>query len=532
VREVRRRYRGDTLILETDFVTSSGTLRLTDFMPPRREHPRIVRIVECLDGQVAVHAEFKPRFAFGFAIPRIREEGESSFAFAGPDGLYLSGGPTFGAPPLDAHFTLTAGVRIPYVLTWVPSWREQVPPGLDAYDAEQETENFWKRWTSGIRAPARYRDAVVRSLITLKACTFEETGGIAAAPTTSLPETPGGERNWDYRFCWLRDASLTLNAFLRAGLREEAHAFFRWTRRAIAGDPAQMQIMYGLRGERRLSEVELPWLSGYGGARPVRIGNGAYDQFQLDVLGEVAAVLYLGSRQFGQTGPQGRRALVTIAEYVAKAWQRPDRGIWEMRGPERHFTASKVSAWTAIDRAVQVLEESQQEAQDTEVLQRLRKVRQEIVDEVLREGFNSERNTFTQYYGGKGLDASLLFIPLTGFLPPNDPRVVGTVAALERELMQDGLLLRFKPEGAVDGLSGDEGVFLACSFWLVVTYQMMGRQADATALFERLLSLRNDVGLLAEEYDPSGKRHLGNFPQAFSHFALVNAAYELTKARA
>jgi GH15 family glucan-1,4-alpha-glucosidase len=532
VLEVRRRYRGDTLILETDFVTSSGTLRVIDFMPPRREYAHIVRVVECIDGRVPVRAELKPRFAFGFAVPAIMEGRAWTFAFAGPDGLFLRGGPTFGPPALTAHFTLSAGDRIPYVLSWVPSWREEPPPAVDAFEAEQETEAFWKRWTSGIRPPARYRDAVVRSLITLKACTFGETGGIVAAPTTSLPETPGGERNWDYRFTWLRDASLTLNAFIRAGLRHEGRSFFYWTQRAIAGDPGQMQIMYGLRGERRLSEVELPWLTGYGGARPVRIGNGAYDQFQLDVLGEVAAVLYVGATQFGESSAPGRRSLLGIAEHVAKTWRNPDRGIWEMRGPERHFTASKVAAWTAIDRAIKALEDSSLERPDPETLQRLRKVRQEITDEVLREGFNRELNSFTQYYGGKGLDASLLFIPLMGFLPAKDPRVVSTVAALERELMEDGLLLRFRPEGDVDGLSGEEGVFLACSFWLVNTYQMMGRQADATALFERLLSICNDVGLLAEEYDTKRKRQLGNFPQAFSHFALVNSAYELTQTRA
>ncbi len=471
-----------------------------------------------------MRSEFTPRFAFGRAIPRFDQLEEATQALAGPDALYLFGGPTSGAPAVATDFVLSKGDFVSYVLADSRSW--EAPPHPSNYArAERETEEYWRCWCSKIQAPARWRDEVYRSLITLKACSYEPTGGIVAAPTTSLPETPGGERNWDYRFCWLRDAVLTVNALTRSGLGDEALSFVRWVLRAVAGDPSQVQIMYGIRGERRLSEVELGWLPGYGDAKPVRIGNAAYEQFQLDVLGEVSAVVYEVSKRRGILGPDAERALFNIARYVSNAWRRPDRGIWEMRGPERAFTASKVSAWTSLDRAIRYVEEHGL----PQPIDDLRAARKEIFEEVCREGFDKERNTFTQYYGGKGLDASLLFIPISGFLPPNDPRVLGTVAAIERELLQDGLVLRFKPEGEVDGLSGDEGVFLACSFWLADVYHMQGREEDAHRLFERVLSLANDVGLLAEEYDPKEKRQLGNFPQAFSHFPLINTAYLLSQ---
>ncbi len=524
-----RRYRKDTLILETDFTTETGTVRLVDFMPPwaGRDHSEICRSVECLDGKVSMRSELTPRFAFGRAIPRVVKLEEATQALAGPDALYLHGGPTPGAPLLATDFVLSKGDIVSYVLCDARSW--EAPPHASNYaKAERETEEYWKVWCSKIQAPSQWRDEVFRSLITLKSCTYEPTGGIVAAPTTSLPETPGGVRNWDYRFCWLRDAVLTVNALTRSGLSQEAVQFFRWVLRAVAGDPAQVQIMYGIRGERRLSEVQLDWLEGYGNAKPVRVGNAAYEQFQLDVLGELSIVIYEVSKEpefSGSLGPEAERALFNIAHYVSNAWRRPDRGIWEMRGPERSFTASKVSAWTSLDRAIRYSEEKGL----TEPLGDLRAVRTEIFEDVCHNGFDQKQNTFTQYYGGKGLDASLLFIPISGFLPATDPRVLGTVAALERELLQDGLLLRFKPEGEVDGLSGDEGVFLACSFWLASVYHMQGREEDARKLFERVLSLANDVGLLAEEYDPKGRRQLGNFPQAFSHFPLINLAYLLSE---
>jgi GH15 family glucan-1,4-alpha-glucosidase len=522
IREVQRRYRGDSLVLETDFDTDSGTLRITDFMVPREKVPHLVRTLECLHGRVPVHMEFAPRFAFGRAIPRFTSGEDYTRAMAGADALYLRGGPRSSPPKPVDDFTVVPGQKVSYVMSWGASY-EDPPRGINAYSAERITEKYWNTWASQIEAPARYRDVVVRSLITLKACTYEPTGGIVAAPTTSLPETPGGIRNWDYRFTWLRDSVLALRALMNAGLLDEAFAFREWMLRAVAGDPGQIQIMYGLRGERRLTESELPWLSGYTGARPVRVGNGAYDQFQLDVFGEVAGAIRFAQRKFGTLGPQGVQSLYDIATFVAKNWQKPDRGIWEMRGPERFFTASKVSAWSAIDCAIQVIENAHLEYS----LEPLREVRQQIHDEVLEKGFNAKKNSFTQYYGGTDLDGSLLFIPLSGFLPANDPRVIGTVEALERELTEDGLLLRFRPVGDVDGLAGDEGVFLACSFWLADTYYLMGRHDDARRLFERLVGLSNDLGLLAEEYEPHQKRQLGNFPQAFTHFALVNCAYLL-----
>jgi GH15 family glucan-1,4-alpha-glucosidase len=444
--------------------------------------------------------------------------------FAGPDALYLRGGPTHGSPALAADFLVSEGSEVSYSLCYGASYEEPTR-AEDVAQAESATEEFWTRWCSTLHVPAVYRDLVIRSLITLKACIYEPTGGIVAAPTSSLPETPGGVRNWDYRFCWLRDGALALRSLILAGLRKEAQAFFEWMLRAIAGDPAQVQIMYGIRGERRLSEVELTWLDGYAGAKPVRVGNAAFDQRQLDVFGEVAMVLYDASQRFRAHRPDAVRALIAVARYVATVWHEPDRGIWEMRGPERSFTASKVAAWAALDRAIRYTEEHGL----NESVEDLREARKAIFEEVCREGFNRSLNTFTQYYGGRALDASLLFIPLSGFLPATDARVIGTVKALESELLQDGLLLRFKPEAEVDGLSGEEGVFLACSFWLAAVYQMMGRKEDARNLFDRAASTRNDLGLLAEEYDTKHRRQLGNFPQAFSHFALVNAAFTLAE---
>jgi GH15 family glucan-1,4-alpha-glucosidase len=473
VTQISRRYRGNTLILETDFLTEAGAVRLIDFMPPRRgrEHSLVCRSIRCIKGTVPVRSELSPRLAFGRAVPCVIPIDSATKLFAGPDALYLRGGPSGGSPSLVAEFSLFEGDKVSYSLSYGRSY-EEPSRAEDVAEAERTTEEFWTRWCSTLHAPTPYRDMVIRSQITLKACIYEPTGGIVAAPTTSLPETPGGARNWDHRFCWLRDGSLSLRSLIFAGLREEAQEFFEWMLRAIAGDPAQVQIMYGIRGERRLSEVEIEWLDGYEGARPVRVGNAAFDQRQLDVYGEEALVLYEASQRFDAHSLDAVRALINIGRHVAKVWHLPDRGIWEMRGPERSFTASKVAAWTALDLAIRYCEEHGL----NEPVDDLRQMRKAIFDEVCREGFNSDRNTFTQYYGGTGLDASLLFIPLSGFLPPSDARVVGTVEAIERELLRDGLLLRFKPEEEVDGLSGDEGVFLACSFWLAGVYQMMGKR--------------------------------------------------------
>ena len=529
VRNIQRRYRKDTLILETDFITDAGRVRLIDFMATRRgeAHSQVCRSLRCIQGSVPVRSEVSPRLAFGRAVPRVLPIDNATKLFAGPDALYLRGGPMAGSPSLVAEFQLSQGAEVSYSLSYGRSY-EEPSSAAEVAQAERATEDFWTGWCSTLNVPPLYKDVVIRSLITLKACIYEPTGGIVAAPTTSLPETPGGVRNWDYRFCWLRDGALSLRSLIFAGLREEAREFFEWMLRAIAGDPAQVQIMYGIRGERRLSEVELVWLDGYEGARPVRVGNAAFDQRQLDIYGEVATVLYEASQRFDAHRPEAVQALINIARHVAKMWHLPDRGIWEMRGPERSFTASKVAAWTALDRAIRYVEEHSLK----ESVGDLRETRKAIFEEVCSEGFNSHLNSFTQYYGGTGLDASLLFIPLSGFLPATDARVIGTVAALERELLHDGLLLRFKPEAEVDGLSGEEGVFLACSFWLAGVYQMMGRAEDARRIFERAASTRNDLGLLAEEYDPKNHRQLGNFPQAFSHFALVNAAFVLAEGEA
>jgi GH15 family glucan-1,4-alpha-glucosidase len=522
VRSVERRYRGNTLILETDYTNDEGVVRVTDFMPIRRGTPRVVRIVECLRGEVTVRFELRPRFAYGLTVPRENSREDVTSAVAGPDALYLRGGPGPDAPPFNTEHTLEEGERVAYELAWARPY-DEVPPPLDIDEALRHTEAFWNEWTSRIRLPTDYQDVVMRSLITLKACTYCPSGAIVAAPTFGLPETPGGERNWDYRFTWVRDSALALSALLSAGLIAEAQEFVHWFLDAVGGAAGQFQIMYGIRGERILNEFTLPWLDGHGGAKPVRIGNGAFTQFQLDVLGELAAVIDIFAKAQGRLDTEHWKVLRSAAQVVAKSWREDDHGIWEMRGPLRAFTASKVAAWTAVDcwlRVVDMLDLKEDKA-PWETL------REEIRAEVLAKGFDAKRNTFTQYYGSPNVDASLLFIPLSGFLPATDPRVAGTVKAIEDELMQDGLVLRYKTTASDDGLSGEEGVFLACSFWLVRTYKMMGRDADARALFERVAALRNDVGLLAEEYLTHEKRQIGNFPQAFSHLTLINAAYTL-----
>ncbi|WP_375757260.1 glycoside hydrolase family 15 protein [Corallococcus exercitus] len=524
VREVRRRYRGKTLILETEFVTDEGAVRVVDFMPIRKGTPHLVRWVEGVRGTVAMRSELRPRFANGFTLPLISRRDGASAAVAGPDAVFLRGGTGKEPPPFESEFTVQAGQRIPFVLSWARPY-DGIPAPLDPEAALRETEAYWEDWASRLRLPSQHPDVVVRSLLTLKACSYQPSGALVAAPTFGLPETPGGERNWDYRFCWIRDSVLTLNAFMRADLTEEAGAFGDWLENAIGGAPKQLQIMYGIRGERRLTEVNLDWLAGYEGARPVRIGNGAYSQFQLDVLGEFAAVLYIHAQLVGKLAERGQKALKILATQVSEVWTEPDHGIWEMRGPKHSFTASKVSAWIVIDCWVRAIEQYGLKEDKAPWV----KLRQTIHDEVCSKGYDAKRGTFTQYYGSKGVDASLLFIALSGFLPPEDPRIAGTVRAIEEELMPEGLVLRYRTEESVDGLAGEEGAFLACSFWLANTYQLLGRTEDARKLFNKLVGLCNDVGLLAEEYLPGQRRMIGNFPQAFSHLALVNSAYLLSE---
>jgi GH15 family glucan-1,4-alpha-glucosidase len=522
VTDVRRQYRGDTMILETEFSVDGGVVRLVDFMPPRSGAPHLVRWVEGVEGKVTVRFELRPRFGSGITIPRLTMVEDTSAAIAGGDALYLQGGEGLGGVPFETELTVEAGQRIPFVLSWAPSY-EAAPEAIDPDEALSETEAHWENWVKQLRLPSDYREVVLRSLLTLKACTYRPSGAIVAAPTFGLPETVGGERNWDYRFCWIRDASLTLNALMNAGLTDEAVSFGNWLERAIGGTASQLQIMYGIRGERRLTEVVLPWLEGYEGSKPVRIGNGAYDQFQLDVLGEFAMVLFTKLQMTGELSRRARGAFEMLIRQTAEAWRKPDHGIWEMRGPKRHFTASKVSAWTVMDRWIRTIDKFGLKVDKRKWVA----LRDEIFEEVCEKGYDRESNSFTQYYGSKELDGSLLFIPLSGFLPADDPRVVGTVRRIEQDLVQDGLVLRYRTGATDDGLAGEEGTFLACSFWLVLTYHQMGRTEEARALFERLIALENDVGLLAEEYFPRLHRQVGNFPQAFSHLALVNAAYTL-----
>ena len=526
VRLARRRYRPGTLILETEFETDDGAVRIIDFMPIRRSlsaAPHVVRIVEGLRGEVAMRSELVPRFAHGLTVPLVTKRDHAMGAIAGPDALYLR---VAGerSPEFLKEFTVKEGVSIPFVISWARPYAD-IPEPLEAEAALNFTEDYWEKWTSHLALPALYSDLVQRSLITLKACAFEPSGAVVAAPTFGLPEAPGGERNWDYRFCWVRDASLTLRALLLAEAKEEAEHFFNWILDAIGGAPGQLQIMYGIRGERRLTETELPWLAGYEGSKPVRIGNAAYQQFQLDIVGELAMMLQLGLRHFGEASPKAQAVFKKMAVGVGLNWMKKDKGIWEMRGPDRSFTASKVSAWAAIDCWIKVIEEFDLKGED---IGGWKQLRQNIHDEVCEQGYDAKRNTFTQYYGSKGLDGSLLAIPLMGFLPPTDPRVVGTVEAIERELMPKGFVLRYRTEETTDGLTGEEGVFLPCSFWLVIAYHLMGRKEDARRLFDKLAGLCNDLGLLAEEYLPDEKRQIGNFPQAFSHLTLVSAAYALS----
>jgi GH15 family glucan-1,4-alpha-glucosidase len=526
VSATRRRYRGDTLILETEIETKSGAVRLIDFMPPRGEDPDIIRIIEGLSGEVPMRMELIIRFDYGQIVPwvRTRKRYEGLEAIAGPDALILRTPiQTYGKDLTTvAEFTVAKGDRLPFVLTWFASHTEP-PRKINPEHALRDTEKYWSDWARQFQSKGEWRDAVVRSLITLKGLTYAPTGGLVAALTTSLPEEIGGVRNWDYRFCWLRDAALILLALLQSGYREEARSWREWLLRAIAGSPAQMQAIYGVSGERRLDEFEVPWLSGYENSRPVRIGNAASHQFQLDVYGEVLAAAGQAHDAGLKMSEADWRLMVALVKFLESNWQKPDEGIWEVRGGRRHFTYSKMMAWVAFDRALKIVEESDRAA--NEHFLRWRKIRDQIHTDVCERGYNPRKKAFTQFYGSDDLDASLLIMPLTGFLPISDERVRWTVEAIERELMRDGFVLRYRPqETRVDGLPGGEGVFLPCSFWLANCWHLLGRKKEARELFERLLDVRNDVGLLSEEYDPREKRQLGNFPQAFSHVALIRCA--------
>jgi GH15 family glucan-1,4-alpha-glucosidase len=578
----RHRYRGETLILETEHETSDGVAVVTDFMPIRDTEPNLIRVVEGKRGRVEFHTELVIRFDYGSVMPWVQRTETGIRAVAGPNTLWVhSPVPLHGKRfTTVADFSVAAGERLTFAMVWHPS--HQPPPvPIDPLQALDETEKWWSDWSKKNKYHGPWREAVQRSLITLKALTFAPTGGIVAAATTSLPEDLGGVRNWDYRYCWLRDATFTLLSLLSAGYDEEARAWREWLLRAVAGDPTKAQIMYGLAGERRLEEYEVPWLDGYEKSQPVRIGNAASRQFQLDVYGEVLDAMYQ-SRSVGlpehaqMKNHRGMHEVFALAEslpkpggignpdeaakegcggevpdeppatsaevgicratwrleqtlvcYLEEAWKEPDEGIWEVRGPRRHFTHSKVMAWVAFDRAIKMAKFFGSHAR----LERWRDIRRDIHEQVCREGFDWQLGSFVQSYGSKALDASLLMIPLVGFLPATDPRVRGTVAAIRKGLMKDGFVARYAIDANVDGLPGGEGTFLPCTFWFVDNLALMGELDEAREIFERLLALRNDVGLLTEEYDPRVRRLVGNFPQAFTHVGLVNSAVNLSRSK-
>jgi len=526
LRAVRRRYRRDTLVLETELETDQGTVRLIDFMPVRGEEPDVVRIVEGVAGRVVMELDLVVRFDYGRILPWVRRRQDALTLVAGPDALCLRGDVEVRGEDLStvAEFEVGPGETRSMVLTWFPSHRP-LPARVDPFEALRETEAWWRAWSDKCTYRGPWREAVGTSLRVLKALTFGPTGGIVAAPTTSLPESPGGARNWDYRYCWLRDATLTLYALMLAGYEDESIAWREWLLRAAAGDPARLQIMYGVAGERHLTEFEAPWLPGFAGSRPVRIGNAAHGQLQLDVFGEMSDTLYQ-ARRFGIAPDRWAWSLESnLLGELARRWQDADHGIWEVRSTKRHFTHSKVMAWVAFDRAVKSVE---QFGLDGPVA-RWRELRDQIHAETCARGYDQKRGTFTRSYGDSELDASLLLISLVGFLPADDPRVVGTVRAIEHDLLREGLVMRYRThDDAADGLPPGEGAFLPCSFWLADVYVQLGRHEDASRLFGSLLDLRNDVGLLAEEYDPGSRRLLGNFPQAFSHLSLINTAYNLS----
>ncbi len=523
----RRRYREGTLVLETDFETPEGLVTVIDAMPLRDgRRPHVVRIVEAKRGTVPMQMQLVLRFDYGSIVPWVRSVQGTLRAIGGQDAVRLVTPVPLRGEGLTtvADFEVRAGERVPFVLSWHFSYEEPEPP-IDAGDAIAKTTAWWQRWSSRCTKGGAWREPLVRSLITLKALTNERTGGIVAAPTTSLPEEIGGVRNWDYRYCWVRDATFTLLALFQAGYTEEAAAWREWLLRAVAGSPGEIQIMYGVGGERRLPETELPWLAGYEASKPVRIGNAASTQLQLDVFGELIDCMYQCQKNGLPAQDDAWRLQLALLDALERTWPQPDDGIWEVRGPRRHFTHSKMMAWVAMDRAIKGVESFGVEGP----VEKWRAIRKTIFEEVCREGFDERVGAFTQYYGSKDLDASLLMMPLVGFLPASDPRVRSTVAAIQRELVVDGFVMRYATQGRVDGVPGKEGAFIPCTFWLADCLALLGKRDEARETFERLLAIRNDVGLLAEEYDPRERRLLGNFPQAFSHVALVNTALGLAR---
>ncbi len=527
VRDIRRGYLEDTLVLETRFETSDGSVSVMDFMPLAEDggSSELIRIVCGEEGAVPMKMDLSLRFDYGSIIPWVRRQDYGLSAVAGPDAIVLRAPVDMQARGMatEARFTVRAGERIPFVLSWHPSHLERPTPP-DPEKLLKKTTDWWRQWSATCKAPAKWREPVVRSAITLKALTYSPTGGIAAAATTSLPERLGGERNWDYRYCWLRDATFTLYALMATGYTEEAKAWHTWLQRAVAGEPSKLQILYGLGGERRIEEYELHWLAGFQNSAPVRVGNAAYSQRQMDVYGEVLDSFHLGRARGLAKDDETWLIQTEIMKFLSEHWMDEGSGLWEQRGPKRRFTYSNVMVWVAADRTIKDIERHGLPGP----LDEMKRLRKHLHEDICRHGFDTERNTFVQYFGGDTLDAALLLMPLVGFLPATDPRIKGTVEAIERDLMVDGFVRRYRTDGDVDGLKGGEGTFLACSFWMADNYALMGETAKAEQLFEQLLSVRNDVGLLAEQYDPVNKQQLGNFPQAFSHVGLINTALNLS----
>ncbi|HEY3997616.1 MAG TPA: glycoside hydrolase family 15 protein [Candidatus Xenobia bacterium] len=523
--QTERHYRGDTLVLETVFRTADSEVAVIDFMPMHPPRHSLIRIVEGRRGVMRMHLALTIRFDYGRTVPWVRKVARGILATAGPNSLRLRTDVPLEGEGLEtvASFDVQEHQRHSFVLTWCPSHRSG-PPDIDPFQSLVHTERSWRRWSDRNRYAGEWRPQVMRSLITLKALTYQPTGGVLAAPTTSLPEDPGGSRNWDYRFCWLRDATFTLYALLIGGYREESKAWRQWVLRAVAGNPEQVQVLYGLAGERLLTELEVPWLPGYKGAQPVRIGNAAHDQTQFDMVGEIMDAFHVAHKEGVKPIDSAWRFQLALLRWFETVWRGPDNGIWEIRGDPQHFTHSKVMAWVAFDRAIKAVQKFGFEGP----VEAWKAIRQEIHDEVCQRGFDTDKNSFVQAYESRELDASTLMIPLVGFLPPGDPRVRGTVEAIEKGLMRDGFVLRYRTASGVDGLEGDEGAFLMCSFWLADNYELIGRHDDAVRMFERLLAIANDVGLLSEEFEPRSGRHLGNFPQALSHVGLINTARNLS----